>query len=694
MKSIDQTFWAGEESFRAMFDQAAIGVAQSDLKGGRRFVNDRLVEMLGYTREELFQLRFEDITHPDDLEADLSQYDRLLRGEIGSYTIEERFIRKDGSLIWVESTASLVRDRAGNPRRFMAMLVDMTARKEAEANLRAADRRYRQLLEELPAAIYIEPFGETQPTAYISPGIEAMLGYSRDEWTAGPEFWPRVMHPDDLDRVFAEHRRHTDVGDRYSIEYRVLARDGRIVWVRDQVMVVRDLVTGEVAQHGVLIDVTDLKHAEEELSHQALHDPLTGLANRTLFQDRLRQALSAAKRSGSCLAVLLLDQDRFKEINDTYGHQVGDDVIREVSTRLRATLRASDTLARLGGDEYAILLPDADLLGATYTAAKLSYALEPPIDLGSQRFHVGASIGIALYPDHTDDPDALLRHADVAMYTAKAGNSGYAIYQIEADSNSPTRLALSVDLREAIASDALVLHYQPQMRLASGSIDGLEALVRWNHPELGMIPPDQFIPLAEHSGLIRPLTAWVIDKALRQCGAWRSTGSEVGIAVNLSARSLHDPDLITLITQSVHASGVPPAQFTVEITESMIMANPERAMETLTRLTEIGVRLSIDDFGTGYSSLAYLQRLRAHVVKIDKSFVIDLHTNIENGFIVRSVIELGHNLGLEVVAEGVENQAVLETLSFLKCDFAQGFYLSRPMNATDMTVWLRKHGGR
>jgi diguanylate cyclase len=303
---------------------------------------------------------------------------------------------------------------------------------------------------------------------------------------------------------------------------------------------------------------------------------------------------------------------------------------------------------------------------------------------------VGSSIGIAIYPDHTEDADVLVRHADVAMYSAKQANIGYAVYAVENDSHSSTRLALGSQLRDAIRTDELTLYYQPKMHLASGEIDGVEALVRWNHPQHGLIAPDQFIPLAEHSGLIRPLTTWVLEKALKQCRKWEDLNLEIGVAVNLSTRSLHDPDLPAVIIRLLAATGASASRLTVEITESVIMANPEHAMDVLGQLTDAGIKLSIDDFGTGYSSLSYLRHLRAHELKIDRSFVRDLDSNEESGFIVRSVIELGHNLGLEVVAEGVESQKALDILSVLKCDRIQGYYLSRPQTTSDLTRWIQQ----
>jgi predicted signal transduction protein with EAL and GGDEF domain len=369
---------------------------------------------------------------------------------------------------------------------------------------------------------------------------------------------------------------------------------------------------------------------------------------------------------------------------------VGDDIIREVGDRLSTVLRLSDTLARMGGDEYVILLSNTDPSGAMQTASRINAVLEQPIDVRGQRVHVGSSIGIAVYPDHSEDTDVLLRHADEAMYSAKQANIGYATYAGGSDAHNLTRLALSGQLRDAIQTDQLVLHYQPKMRLASGEIDGVEALVRWNHPQLGLVAPDQFISLAEHSGLIRPLTSWVLEKALTQCREWRDLNLDVGVAVNLSTRSLYDPDLPAVIDRLLASSGAPASNLTVEITESVIMANPDHAMDVVGQLIDVGIKLSIDDFGTGYSSLAYLRHLRAHELKIDRSFVMDLDSNDESGFIVRSVIELGHNLGLEVVAEGVESQISLDILSALKCDRIQGYHLSRPQTAEDITRWMLK----
>ncbi|HXT35190.1 MAG TPA: EAL domain-containing protein [Chloroflexota bacterium] len=431
-----------------------------------------------------------------------------------------------------------------------------------------------------------------------------------------------------------------------------------------------------------------LLRQQERLTHQALHDGLTDLPNRALLHDRIQAALRIPRQDAAGVALLLMDLDRFKEINDTFGHQQGDKLLRQVGARLRDTLRAADTVARLGGDEFAILLPAAGAAGAVTVAAAILRALDQPFVLEGYSMTLGASIGITLAPDHGQDAITLLRRADVAMYTAKRDAGGYALYTTEQDQYSPDRLGLTGELRQAIEQDGLCLHYQPKVDLRTGRLDGVEALVRWPHPDRGLLPPDKFIPLAEHTGLIAPLSRWVLATALRQCRAWRDEGLEIRVAVNLSARLLQDEHLIETVAELLQTHGVSPADLELELTESAVMADPARALGVLRRLHQMGIRLSIDDFGTGYSSLAYLNRLPVDEVKIDKSFVLDLRTDAA-ATIARSIIDLGHNLGLVVVAEGVEDQATYERLGAMACDLAQGYFLSRPIPAADLTVWAR-----
>ena len=435
----------------------------------------------------------------------------------------------------------------------------------------------------------------------------------------------------------------------------------------------------------------ELASLNQELEHQALHDALTELPNRLLLQDRMHQSLLSAQREHHQLALLITDLDRFKEINDTLGHHYGDLVLQEVSARMRAALRGSDTIARLGGDEFAILLPYIESADdAVMAARKLVATMEKPIVLEDHSFHVGISVGIALYPDHGQDGSTMMRHADVAMYVAKRSTSGYALYDHLEDQHSVSRLAMVGELRHAIEHRQLVLFYQPKVDLKEGRITGVEALVRWNHPQRGLLSPDEFIPLAEHTGLIRPLTFFVLDEALHQASVWKKNDLNLKMAVNLSAHHLQDEQLASKVESAMRQWDVPPELLEFEITESAIMANPLRAMNTLTQLSRMGIGLSIDDFGTGYSSLIYLKQLPVDEIKIDKSFVIDMLENNEDLVIVRSTIDLAHNMGRQVVAEGVESEEVLNLLMELGCDMAQGYYISRPITANIITQWLQQ----
>ena len=442
-------------------------------------------------------------------------------------------------------------------------------------------------------------------------------------------------------------------------------------------------------EHRVKLRTSQLASANEELAYQALHDALTNIPNRTLLSDRLLQAILAAKREQKLVALMVMDLDRFKEINDTMGHHSGDLVLQAVASRLRATLRQSDTAARLGGDEFAVVLPGIqDKENAVLLAQKILQAVQAPLMLEGRNIDIGMSVGIALYPTQGEDAGTLMQRADVAMYLAKRSKSGYAFYDADADRSSLDRLALNGELRHAIAHDQLVLHYQPKIDFVSGHISGVEALVRWQHPRHGLMFPDDFIPLAEATGLIKPLSAWVLHRALRQCGEWHQRGLAITMAVNISATSLLDPQLPDIIAQALIETAAEPSWLELEITETAVMQEPALAIEAISKLNSMGVRMVIDDFGTGYSSMVYLQKLLVTKIKIDKSFVMHMNSNEKDAIIVRSLIGLGHNLGLSVVAEGVESQDVWDQLKLLGCDYAQGYCMSRPIPQEKMWDWL------
>jgi diguanylate cyclase (GGDEF)-like protein/PAS domain S-box-containing protein len=441
-----------------------------------------------------------------------------------------------------------------------------------------------------------------------------------------------------------------------------------------------------------LRDISERKAHTDALEYQALHDALTGLPNRSLFGDRLRQALLAARRNQKMFGVLLLDLDRFKDINDALGHDRGDSLLQEVTARLRGVLRATDTIARLGGDEFAVLTTDAkhpdDVVA---TAKKILAALEGPFAIADQMVETGASIGTAMYPLHGDDPSTLLRRADVAMYVAKRSGGGYAVYAPEQEAQTLRRSGLAGELRRSIPQGELVLHYQPQVTLATGAIHSVEALVRWNHPREGLMPPDRFIPMAEETGIIHPLTAWVIDSALAQLTKWLADGLDVSVSLNVSPRNIEDHSLEEMVARALGTFKVEPQRLTLEITEGVAMA--AAAAKALHRLNEMGVRLALDDFGTGYSSLLYLMRLPVNEIKIDRSFVSALATDPDSGAIVRSAVGLGHNLGLRVVAEGLQDRAAEAVLVESGCDAAQGFLVGRPAPEHEITTLLLAHSG-
>jgi diguanylate cyclase (GGDEF)-like protein len=427
-----------------------------------------------------------------------------------------------------------------------------------------------------------------------------------------------------------------------------------------------------------------------QLRHEALHDSVTGLGNRADVQRRLTAALAPrSDGAGQPVAVLVLDLDEFKQVNETLGHQQGDNLLREVGLRLEGVVGSAGSLARLGGDEFAVVLPGAaDEDRVVHLARRALRALERPVTLAGMRVEIGASVGIALAPCHGDDAAALLKHADRAMHDAKSSTDRVRLYGPDLDSDSPRRLTLVSELRSAVHEGRIEVHVQPQASLASGRVTGVEALVRWQHPTLGWVAPDEFIPIAERTGLIAPLTTRVMDAILAACSAWRDAGIDLGVAVNLSTHSLHEADLVQHVALLLEAHGVPADRLTLEVTEGSVMVDPGRAIAVLQSMRDLGVRLSVDDFGTGHSSLAYLQRLPVQEVKIDRSFVRSLGTAPESAPIVRAIIDLGRHLDLEVVAEGVEDAATWDLLASLGCDLVQGWHLARAMPIDELLPWL------
>lgn len=675
--------------FAAIVRSSSDAIYGSALDGTITHWNPAAERLFGYRAEEALGRHITMLIPPDRRD----EFNDLLRLKFEGVAdpFETVRLRKDGSGVDVLLSVFPVHDADGVMIGVAAIAQDITTHKRAEAAFRQLQQRYRSLVENIPAVSYIVEATPPHRLVFVSPQIEALLGFTPAEVENTPtEIAARRVHPADFPRLQQEGPRFEDDGQPFSTEYRMIAKDGRVVWVHDRSVIVRDETGRPQYIQGILTDITDRKRMEQQLEYQALYDTLTALPNRTLLLDRLRQALLTAAQQPAGVGFFLLDLDRFKDVNDTFGHFAGDELLRQVAARLRAAVRETDMVARLGGDEFAVIVPSVgDAAAAIAVAQRIHAALEPPFEVEGAALTARASIGIALAPEHGADADTLMRHADVAMYAAKRMQAEYALYAAEQDPNSPDRLALLTDLHHAIETDQLVLHYQPQVELAAGRVSWAEALVRWRHPERGLLAADQFIGLAEQTGLIHPLTLRILGGALAQLGAWERAGLDLGVAVNLSVWDLQDQRLPDRLAELLAASQAQPSRLKLEITESALMADPQQAYDVLRRFQAMGVRLSIDDFGTGYSSLSHLKRLPLDELKIAETFIRDMMHDDNDAIIVRSTIELAHSLGLRTVAEGVEDQAMFERLRAWGCDAAQGYYLGAPLDAALFEQWLR-----
>jgi diguanylate cyclase (GGDEF)-like protein/PAS domain S-box-containing protein len=642
---------------------------------------------------------FSRLLHPDDRDRVLTEHWEAAANAL-PFVSEYRMVSQDGTILWIYDRAVPVTDASGATTLYGNCL-DITLRDRTGADAGDTEEHLRSVVANIPGVVYRCACDETWAVEYVSDQIQDLVGYPASDFVGNSvRTYDSIIHPDDLSYVVEEVGDALERGCSYSLEYRLIHVSGETRWVAEHGRPVLGSDGRRQRTVGVILDITRQKAAEKsreiverQLRNQALHDSLTGLPNRTLFHASVTEAIAEARRDDSELTVFVMDLDRFKEVNDALGHVSGDRVLKEVARRIQEALREGDAIARFGSDEFAVLVTQARRAQVLEVVRRVRGAVEQSIDLEGLPVDLGVSIGISAYPRDGADVETLLRCADTAMYVAKDTNLGYAFYDASVDTRAATHLGLIADLRHAIEDEELVLHYQPKIAVRSGRVVGLEALVRWHHPARGLMMPSEFVPVAKETSLIKELTLHVIDKAGRQWRAWADEGRRLPIAVNLSMRDLVDPGFPGEVATLIGKWRMPATMLKLEVTESSVVEDPKRTEDVLERLGAMGLRFSVDDFGTGYFSLAYLKRLPIDEIKIDSSFVAAMAVHEEDEVIVRSTIDLGHNLGMSVVAEGVETRSVMERLGPLGCDVAQGYYLGRPMPAEELEIWLDHHPG-
>lgn len=655
------------------------------------YVSDCCLRLTGYRPDEVMynnRLSYEQITHPEDR----NRVKRDIHAALGrneNFEVEYRIQRADGRVCWVLERGVGIRNEAGQLTWIEGYIQDISEHMAANEVMLEAVRRYSSIFEHATEGI----FQTTPEGRYLgaNPALAHMYGHN------SPEELIKHLH-DIQNQLYVSPTRRDDFvrmmheqGLVLNFESQVYRLDGNIIWISENARAVKNSNGSVQFYEGTVVDITERRQHVAELEHQATHDSLTGLPNRSVLRDRIEQAISKAKRTDDQVAVVFVDLDHFKLINDSLGHHIGDRLLLEVSDRLTTCVRSHDSVVRQGGDEFVLVLTeqhgDNEILAIV---SRLLESVSQPWMNDGQEYGLSCSIGISCYPQDGDDSDTLLRCADAAMYKAKeSGRNTYHFYTPELNQAIGERLELENGLRHALERDEFRVFYQPRIDTTSGRIVGAEALIRWDCPGKGLIPPDSFIPIAEENGLIISIGQWVLQEACRQNSAWQRAGlPPISVSVNLSPVQFRHTGLVKSVSDALKRANLDPAYLELELTESFVMHDAERINIAMQSLKALGVDIAVDDFGTGYSSLSYLKRFPVDRLKIDKSFVRDIDTDPDDAAIVRAIITLGHALGLKVVAEGVETRAHLEYLQQHDCDELQGYYFSRPVPAFEMEAML------
>jgi diguanylate cyclase (GGDEF)-like protein/PAS domain S-box-containing protein len=673
--------------FEHSFENAAVGMAHLSLQGAWLRVNRKLCEITGYNAQELIAMTFQGITHPDDLARDMVQLELLLMRKINSYETEKRYLRKDGSVMWVMLQVSIVFDPDGSPAYGISVIQDISVRKQAELETAVSNQRYQALFEQMPEGVLLIDMD----LRVIGHNLEAerQLKYGADQLQELHIFDIEAM--DDIQAIEARAKRLATIGrDDFESIYRT--GDGDLLHVDVSVKFVK-LLDGQVMYQVLFRDISEKKQAAQLIERMAYSDQLTGLANRALLADRLQQAMTSAHRRGQLLAVVFLDLDGFKAINDEHGHQTGDLLLRALSVRMKEGLREGDTLARLGGDEFvAVFLDVPDAQTSVQMLTRLLDACSQPVNVGALVLKVSASLGVTFYPQNEDvDADHLLRQADQAMYQAKlSGKNKFHVFDAEKDRTARGHHASLERVRMALQNQEFVLHYQPKVNMKTRSVVGVEALIRWQHPEQGLLAPGMFLPLIENHRLSVEVGEWVIQQALLQLSQWQAQGLQIPISVNLSAMQIQQDDFIVRLQASLQTfPGLQSNSLQMEILETSALEDMEQVAKLVLQCKALGVDFALDDFGTGYSSLTYLKRLPVAIVKIDQSFVRDMLLDPDNMSILDGILWIMRRLKRSVIAEGVETLAHGRALMDLGCELAQGYGIGRPMPVADLPVWMQ-----